>query len=71
MKVTALRMQHPLRRMQALVGRRSKTELTAIGGCWEPVDGGHPRSSPEALIATAVRTFREATGLDLSACSQW
>ena len=36
--------QHPARKMQFLMGRRGgpKGELCAIGGSWEPCDGGHP-----------------------------
>lgn len=55
------------------MGRRggSKGELCAIGGTWEPCDGGHPGADPTALVATAKRTFKDATGVDLSACTQW
>lgn len=66
--------QHPAKKMRFLVGKRgsgSKTELAAIGGAWEPCDGGHPEADPAALVATAQRTFRDATGVDLSACTQW
>jgi len=62
--------QHPLDKLQFLLGMQG-SELCAIGGSWEPVDGIHPSASPQALVATAVRTFKDATGLDLSACSQW
>lgn len=59
--------------MQFLMGRRggSKGELCAIGGGWEPCDGGHPAVDPAALVATAKRTFKDATGVDLSPCTQW
>lgn len=66
--------QHPAKKMRFLVGKRgsgSKAELAAIGGAWQPCDGGHPEADPAALVATAQRTFRDATGVDLSACTQW
>ena len=63
--------QQPWKRLQFVVGRRSKHELMAIGGKWEPCDGDHPESNPQALVKTAVRTFREASGVDLSSCTKW
>ena len=63
--------QHPSKALQLLVGRRGKHELGLLGGAWEPSDGGHPEHDPQALIATATRTFKAATGLDLSACTGW
>jgi hypothetical protein len=63
--------QHPAAKLSFLVGRRGRNELAAIGGAWDPADGAHPATSGSALIATAVRTFRAATGVDLSCCAQW
>lgn len=63
--------QHPAKKIHFLVGRRGKGDLLAIGGRWEPVDGGHPARDPSSLVATAIRTFRAATGVDLSRCSHW
>lgn len=47
-----------------------KHEYGMVGGHWEPQDGGHPASDPTTLTRTAVRTFKAATGLDLSSCTQ-
>ena len=63
--------QDPRQRLQFLVGRRGKNELMPIGGRWEPCDGLHPETDPSSLKATATRTFRAATGLDLAACAEW
>ncbi|CAL8469862.1 g9404 [Coccomyxa elongata] len=63
--------QHPAKKIHFLVGRRGKGDLAAIGGRWEPIDGGHPARDPSSLVATAIRTFRAATGVDLSRCSHW
>ena len=62
--------QHPLEKLQFLFGKQGG-EPCAIGGCWEPADGPDPEHSPQTLIATAVRTVKDATGVDLSACTQW
>ena len=63
--------QQPWKRLQFVVGRKGKHELMAIGGRWEPCDGDHPESNPQALVRTAVRTFQEASGVDLSSCTKW
>ena len=63
--------QHPLKKLQFLVGLRGRSELALIGGAWEPVDGADPGSLPHTLVATAARTFKAATGVDLSACAHW
>ena len=63
--------QNPRQRLQFLVGRRGKNEVMPIGGRWEPCDGPHPEADPSSLKATAIRTFRAATGLDLTACAEW
>lgn len=63
-------LQHPTRKLQFLLASKSRSDVQAIGGNWEPVDGGHPERDPQALVRTAVRTFKEATGLDISDCSQ-
>jgi hypothetical protein len=63
-------MQHPSKKLQFLVGLKGKADLQALGGAWDPSDGGHPEQDPAALVRTATRTFKEATGLDLSPCSQ-
>ncbi|KAL3155440.1 hypothetical protein ABBQ38_010996 [Trebouxia sp. C0009 RCD-2024] len=63
--------QQPWKRLQFVVGRKGKHELMAIGGRWEPCDRDHPESNPQALVRTAVRTFQEASGVDLSSCTKW
>lgn len=63
--------QQPWKRLHFVVGRRGKHELLSLGGKWEPCDGGHPEQDPAALKQTAIRTFKEATGVDLSKCSKW
>ena len=40
------------------------------GGAWSPQDGGHPVHDPTSLIATCVRTVKEAAGVDLAGCNQ-
>ncbi|XP_067931532.1 cell division cycle and apoptosis regulator protein 1-like [Watersipora subatra] len=63
---------HPTRVLQFLVGMRSKNEPLAIGGPWSPsLDGENPASNPQVLVNTAIRTTRNLTGIDLSACTQW
>lgn len=79
-----MRVQHPLKHLKFLVGRkppkassasssRSKSlgELQLPGGSWTPEDGAHPVRDPSVLLKTAVRTVKEATGLDLAGCLQW
>lgn len=63
--------QQPWKRLQFVVGRRGKHELLALGGKWEPCDGAHPEQDPQALVRTAIRTFKEASGVDLSKASKW
>ena len=63
--------QQPWKRLLFVVGRKGKHELMAIGGKWEACDGDHPEANPQALVKTAVRTFREASGVDLSSCTKW
>ncbi|GAX78377.1 hypothetical protein CEUSTIGMA_g5819.t1 [Chlamydomonas eustigma] len=67
--------QHPSQKLRFLVGQRGKPsssfEFCALGGAWDPVDGGHPARDKSALIRTAIRTFKECTGVDLSPCLQW
>ena len=48
-----------------------KREYGLLGGAWDPQDGGHPEADPACLIRTAERTFKAATGVDLSACTTW
>ena len=62
--------QHPLEKLRFLFGKQG-AETYPIGGCWEPIDGPDPLHSPRTLIATAVRTFKDATGIDLAPCTQW
>ena len=64
------RLQHPTRKLQFLLASKGRSDVQAVGGNWEPVDGAHPERDPQALVRTAVRTFKEATGLDISDCSQ-
>ena len=63
--------QHPLKKLQFLTGRKGRSELTLIGGAWDPVDGANPAHSPSTLIATASRAFKAATGVDLSTAVHW
>lgn len=63
--------RHPRNGLQFLVGRLGKGKHCLIGGTWEPCDGPPPGKDPSVLTATAVRTVKAATGLDLSACLQW
>ncbi|GAB4821065.1 hypothetical protein N2152v2_008111 [Parachlorella kessleri] len=67
----AKRWQHPHRRMQFLVMKPAKHEFGLIGGAWDPADGGHPDKDPRALLNTALRTFKAATGRDLAPCTHW
>ena len=63
--------QQPMKKLHFVVGRRGKHELMAVGGKWEACDGAHPERDPRALIKTAARAFKEATGVDLSKCTKW
>ena len=63
--------QQPWKKLQFLLGRRGKHELTAVGARWEPCDGAHPEQDPAVLTRTAARAFLEATGVDLSNCTRW
>ena len=63
---------HPARLIRFLVGTRGKNETMAIGGPWSPsLDGADPKSDPQVLIRTAIRTCRALTGIDLSRCTSW
>ena len=63
---------HPARLIRFLVGHRGKNETMAIGGPWSPsLDGADPKSDPQVLIRTAIRTCKALTGIDLSSCTQW
>lgn len=53
------------------VSKKGKHDVQALGGHWEPCDGDHPESDLGVLQQTAVRTFLEATGVDLSSCTNW
>ena len=63
--------QHPMKKLQFLVGQRGRRETMLIGGAWDPVDGADPAHSPGTLKATAIRTFLAATGVDLSPVAHW
>ena len=63
--------QHPMKKLQFLVGQRGRRETMLIGGAWDPVDGADPAHSPGTLKATAIRTFLAATGVDLSTALHW
>ena len=63
--------QHPMKKLQFLVGQRGRRERMLIGGVWDPVDGADPAHSPGTLKATAIRTFLAATGVDLSPAVHW
>lgn len=63
--------QHPSKGLQLVVSNLSKKGFGLLGGSWDPVDGGHPEHDSQALINTAVRTFKASTGLDLAACTEW
>lgn len=63
---------HPARLIRFLVGHRGKNETMAIGGPWSPsLDGADPKTDPQVLIRTAIRTCKALTGIDLSSCTQW
>lgn len=57
--------------LKFIVGKRDKSELMCLGGPWLPSDGPDPGNNPSALINTAIRTVKEQTDVDLSACTQW
>jgi hypothetical protein len=63
--------QHPAKKISFLVGLHGKSEVVGIGGAWDPADGDPPARNPSSLIRTAVRTFKAATGVDLSPCCDW
>lgn len=63
---------HLSTQLQFIVGRKDRSELFCIGGAWsKELDGGDPASNSSVLIRTAIRTFRDFTGHDLSYCQQW
>ncbi|CAI0402170.1 unnamed protein product [Linum tenue] len=43
----------------------------AIGGPWDPVDGGDPAVDDSPLIQTALRYAKDITQLDLRNCRHW
>ncbi|KAK7407389.1 hypothetical protein VNO78_09269 [Psophocarpus tetragonolobus] len=43
----------------------------AVGGPWEPVDGGDPSIDSNSLIKTAIRYAKDVIQLDLQDCQQW
>ncbi|CAI0405956.1 unnamed protein product [Linum tenue] len=43
----------------------------AIGGPWDPVDGGDPAVDDSPLIQTALRYAKDVTQLDLQNCRHW
>ncbi|MED6148926.1 hypothetical protein PIB30_057587 [Stylosanthes scabra] len=43
----------------------------AVGGPWEPVDGGDPSVDDNSLIRTALRYAKDVIQLDLHNCQQW
>ncbi|XP_057726340.1 protein SHORT ROOT IN SALT MEDIUM 1 [Arachis stenosperma] len=43
----------------------------AVGGPWEPVDGGDPSVDDNSLIRTALRYAKDVIQLDLRNCQQW
>ncbi|KAH1264621.1 Cell division cycle and apoptosis regulator protein 1 [Glycine max] len=43
----------------------------AVGGPWEPVDGGDPSIDNNSLIKTALRYAKDVIQLDLQNCQHW
>lgn len=59
------------RKLQFLIGRRGRSEFLAPGAAWQPCDGGHPETDPLALLRTAARGLREATGVEAPLSATW
>ncbi|CAM8922227.1 unnamed protein product [Rhodiola kirilowii] len=45
--------------------------FTAIGGPWDPTDGGDPSNDDSSLVQTALRYVKDTTQLDLQKCRTW
>ncbi|KAK7274864.1 hypothetical protein RIF29_15964 [Crotalaria pallida] len=45
--------------------------FTAVGGPWEPSDGGDPSVGDNSLIRTALRYAKDDIQLDLQNCKHW
>ncbi|XP_058777326.1 protein SHORT ROOT IN SALT MEDIUM 1 isoform X1 [Vicia villosa] len=43
----------------------------AVGGPWEPADGGDPSNDDSSLIRTALRYSKDISQLDLQKCQNW
>ncbi|XP_012568287.1 protein SHORT ROOT IN SALT MEDIUM 1 isoform X2 [Cicer arietinum] len=43
----------------------------AVGGPWEPADGGDPSNEDNSLIRTALRYTKDIIQLDLQKCQHW
>ncbi|KAK2429180.1 protein SHORT ROOT IN SALT MEDIUM [Trifolium repens] len=43
----------------------------AVGGPWEPADGGDPSNDDNSLIRTALRYTKDIIQLDLQKCQHW
>ncbi|KAJ1423672.1 EF-hand domain [Sesbania bispinosa] len=43
----------------------------AVGGPWEPADGGDPSNDDSSLIRTALRYAKDVIQLDLQNCQHW
>ncbi|CAK8536684.1 unnamed protein product [Lathyrus sativus] len=43
----------------------------AVGGPWEPADGGDPSNDDNSLIRTALRYSKDISQLDLQKCQHW
>ncbi|KAE9605540.1 putative Cell cycle and apoptosis regulator protein [Lupinus albus] len=45
--------------------------FSAVGGPWEPADGGDPSIDDNSLIRTALRYAKDGIQLDLQNCKHW
>ncbi|XP_022863677.1 cell division cycle and apoptosis regulator protein 1-like [Olea europaea var. sylvestris] len=50
---------------------KKNNSMMAIGGPWDPVDGGDPSTDDSSLIRTALRYAKDVVDLDLKKCQHW
>ncbi|KAL9269418.1 SHORT ROOT IN SALT MEDIUM 1-like protein [Drosera capensis] len=50
---------------------RKERAFMAIGGPWDPVDGGDPAVDDSSLVRTVIRYAKDVTQLDLQNCKHW
>ncbi|KAL9261929.1 SHORT ROOT IN SALT MEDIUM 1-like protein, partial [Drosera capensis] len=50
---------------------RKERAFMAIGGPWDPVDGGDPAVDDSSLVRTVIRHAKDVTQLDLQNCKHW